>query len=365
MPNYIDINTNEQYTDIPEGKVQPVIVNGQPVTESAYDNYYNSHPNQLDEVYVTPHSTTMGAYYDRMANASPDNYIRAVNRDAEDAQIRRNNYWEGVLNFAVPSTLFGGAVRNGNFFTNVLYGNNGVVPDNFYQRHPYVSNAINLGVDFATPAAFSLGTRGLSRLYRWGTTPRYIGGGAEAEVYSAPFSNKVYKIGLDPEHVNLKNQLPETVPHKFEGYTPDGQTIYSQRKMYVPNEVKQKQFSNMLQRLTDNGYYPNTVEGAIDVDAVNPVSGYTITDMGAGNIGTSSRFSRKYKLIDPSVLPLEDYTSLYYKKGGMIKKENIGKFTKYCNGKVTEECINKGKHSPDPKIRKRAVFAQNARKWNE
>lgn len=51
-----------------------------------------------------------------------------------------------------------------------------------------------------------------------------------------------------------------------------------------------------------------------------------------------------------------------FKKGGIhIKKENRGKFTDYCGGKVTEECIQKGKNSPDPKIRKRATFAQNAR----
>lgn len=46
-----------------------------------------------------------------------------------------------------------------------------------------------------------------------------------------------------------------------------------------------------------------------------------------------------------------------------IKKSQVGSFTKYCNGKVTEECIQKGKHSPDPKIRKKATFAQNARRW--
>ena len=46
-----------------------------------------------------------------------------------------------------------------------------------------------------------------------------------------------------------------------------------------------------------------------------------------------------------------------------IKKKNRGKFTEYCNGKVTSECIQRGKNSPDPKIRKRATFAANSRKW--
>ena len=44
-----------------------------------------------------------------------------------------------------------------------------------------------------------------------------------------------------------------------------------------------------------------------------------------------------------------------------IKEKNKGKFTSYCGGKVTDECIQKGKNSPNPAIRKRATFAQNAR----
>lgn len=54
-----------------------------------------------------------------------------------------------------------------------------------------------------------------------------------------------------------------------------------------------------------------------------------------------------------------------YKSGNKIhiKKANKGKFTEYCGGKVTQECITRGKNSPDPKIRKRATFAQNSRRW--
>lgn len=53
------------------------------------------------------------------------------------------------------------------------------------------------------------------------------------------------------------------------------------------------------------------------------------------------------------------------KKGNKIyiKPKNRGKFTKYCHGKVTSECIARGKRSSDPIIRKRATFAANARKW--
>lgn len=55
-----------------------------------------------------------------------------------------------------------------------------------------------------------------------------------------------------------------------------------------------------------------------------------------------------------------------FAKGGKIhiKPENRGKFTKYCGGKVTSECIAGGKRSSDPAVRKRATFAANARKWH-
>lgn len=51
-----------------------------------------------------------------------------------------------------------------------------------------------------------------------------------------------------------------------------------------------------------------------------------------------------------------------------IKPENKGKFTEYCKGLglsgVTKECIAKGKKSKSKAVRKRATFADNARKWN-
>ena len=51
------------------------------------------------------------------------------------------------------------------------------------------------------------------------------------------------------------------------------------------------------------------------------------------------------------------------KSGIKIKKKNRGKFTEYCGGTVTSECIARGKNSSDPAVRKRATFAANARKW--
>lgn len=73
---------------------------------------------------------------------------------------------------------------------------------------------------------------------------------------------------------------------------------------------------------------------------------------------------KKFQFVPNSSLNFNQEVALY-KKGGeiKIKKENVGSFTRYCGGNVTSECIRKGKNSPDPKIRKKATFAANAKKW--
>lgn len=80
-----------------------------------------------------------------------------------------------------------------------------------------------------------------------------------------------------------------------------------------------------------------------------------------------SQFFRDNSQLNPP-LKLENYSDLIelYKKGHKIhiKKQNRGKFTEFCGGNVTDACIQKGKNSPDPKIRKRATFAANAKTWN-
>lgn len=55
-----------------------------------------------------------------------------------------------------------------------------------------------------------------------------------------------------------------------------------------------------------------------------------------------------------------------FKKGNKIKikEKNKGSFTRWCGGNVTSECIRRGKASSNPKIRKKATFAANSRKWN-
>lgn len=66
-----------------------------------------------------------------------------------------------------------------------------------------------------------------------------------------------------------------------------------------------------------------------------------------------------------NAMPDVNTINTFSKGGGIhIKKKNRGKFTDYCGGNVTSECIQRGLHSSNPTTRKRANFARNARKWH-
>lgn len=65
-----------------------------------------------------------------------------------------------------------------------------------------------------------------------------------------------------------------------------------------------------------------------------------------------------------NALPDVSTINTFSEGGGIhIKEKNKGKFTDYCGGKVTSECIQRGLHSSNPTTRKRANFAQNVRKF--
>lgn len=67
------------------------------------------------------------------------------------------------------------------------------------------------------------------------------------------------------------------------------------------------------------------------------------------------------------MIKIEIFGVPYLKKGSgiHIKKKNRGKFREYCGGEVTDKCIQKAKKSKNPKLRKRATFAQNSRSWSK
>lgn len=94
--------------------------------------------------------------------------------------------------------------------------------------------------------------------------------------------------------------------------------------------------------------------------------------MNTKNINKEKLFSIikgfKDRKLDIDILKRNNYIDPIeaFKKGHKIhiKEKNKGKFTEYCGGNVTLECIRRGKNSSSSTIRKRATFAANSRKWN-
>jgi hypothetical protein len=113
-----------------------------------------------------------------------------------------------------------------------------------------------------------------------------------------------------------------------------------------------------------NFQLPNIIQKQMNKYKGTPYEGDSL------NIGRTeaSRYlsGDKHLLTKDQIKYIERLNIPQFKKGGIhIKKENTGKFTEYCDGKVTQECIDKAKKSGNKKLIKRAVFAENARKWSK
>lgn len=150
---------------------------------------------------------------------------------------------------------------------------------------------------------------------------------------------------------------------------------------FIPNSTKwyetratRHQLEYRLRNLgydTSNLESINKIPDNVILNELNNVNGYGRTYVSTyqkmnedDKINTMKKL--KYALTLPVAAGVLSTSQQEYKKGGSIriKEKNKGKFTEYCGGKVTNECIQKAKKSDNPKLIKRAIFAQNVRKWN-
>lgn len=123
------------------------------------------------------------------------------------------------------------------------------------------------------------------------------------------------------------------------------ESLLTYRNKDLPKEINQRVAS--IERIENKSLYPLSEQIKAQLKVYK-------------NLLKEAQLKKQEKLLEATQLKL-------FKVGGKspihIKKANRGKFTQYCGGKVTSECIAKGMRSPNPKIRKQAVFANNARKW--
>lgn len=114
---YYDPTTGKQYYDIPEGKVQPLTIKGQYVTEKAHDNYYDNNPVWLNNVNIYPTS------YEQALNIDPTNTEQNMFRRAEvqaaDNYVRGLHPIDNLVNAVVNFW------NNGVDYTKNYFGING------------------------------------------------------------------------------------------------------------------------------------------------------------------------------------------------------------------------------------------------
>ena len=238
--------------------------------------------------------------------------------------------------------------------------------------------------------AYSKFVKDVMQGYRWGINKKLkpiekkdftsqlagekrISYGAESSIYNdANNPNQVLKVSrnseaLSPEkaitlgtkEVEARNSLPYNIPLNIEGYyTSEGMyyPVYSQKKVYVP-QMDQPKIIDFDKSV--NGMYslekPN-INNILLENGIQGAKDFKLSNLGLLPDGTVMGIDLWKKGGKMNILEL-----LKNGSGIHIKKKNRGKFTSYCGGKVTDECIQKGKNSSNPAIRKRATFADNAR----
>lgn len=298
MSKYIDVNTGKEYNNIPKGKVQPLFINGIPVTESAYDTYRSKHPTQLEEVIIEPAP--------KINPEDTEQNLKYRQKVAKaDALTAETSAFHKLLNFLSPSQYIGAAFDyfqgESPFWKGVYDGNSGWVPDIFARQYPRASVLINTGTDIAL-------AHGIGKIYNWGTTPKLIGEGANKRAYSAPFSRKVYFEGADPEYIQTQNRVPGSLKYKLEKYDIDGKPVYSSPKVRIVSRPSK----GFIKRAIKNQFFPTNVAGDTETVFINPSRQQVILDAEWGR----NLFGRTYA-VDPEVLSIPEYFSIL-KKGGKL-----------------------------------------------
>lgn len=173
-------------------------------------------------------------------------------------------------------------------------------------------------------------------------------------------------------------KLKSEVGRIVEGTEIDGASVHSFAPTQTKKETKKKteedydsEFSEVLRKDRNSKKYQQEISRTIEQAIFPDERTRELVENVDKTYGTN--YKRAYSNIaykdmtKKRIINMENLYPVYpipsYKDGGIhIKKKNRGKFNalKKRTGKSTEELT----HSKNPLTRKRAIFAQNAAKWN-
>lgn len=213
------------------------------------------------------------------------------------------------------------AFINDNYFGNGTFGYQTQIDPTTQEGQKAIQAQYNYSKDNMIDFVTSLGLEGLLEGFSYIITPIKIGSGAEAEVFSRPFSRNVTKISTKSrKETELLNSVPLMERSQFVDAN-DGLLTFKQRKLKTlsaKEEAKalQELDKNMLKRGWHRLTHPNLYGPAYTNGK------YVISDI-IGNIGKTR--TGKYKMFDASLeTPLEWFLAME-RNGGKILKTLIRK----------------------------------------
>lgn len=339
MSKYIDINTGKEYDEIPKGKVQPLIVNNQAVTEEAHDRYYDQHPIELEELIVVPEQkSTYNPWEIPMFSSTRTKMLQMHPDAAEKAHSpvqTFNDFFKistgNILDLLLPSHLVGlgaSAVNGENInpldYSSKWYENDGLgeiqsLKDNEYTE--YLNLLLDLGV------GVGIG-KGLPKLQKYldarGNEWLFVGEGAESKVFRIrKDKDNVIKLTdtISPEEMNtLQKEIKGFASTKYKGRTSEGNWEYLQKRLSTRNKIFDNiKASRFMKR---NGFIPLYDKGILTF--FNPERQLRFVDIKASNWGYDQ--IGRYRPLDGYLLAENDYQATFRKQGGKLifKKFKFG-----------------------------------------
>lgn len=298
------------------GQLPEVVVTAQKINkdiDKPNDDIILSIGNFINDEILLNKNNQRAELYSKAMEANPD---FSKNWDmASNISEHYNALTGGLLNRLSPTQnirLAYDLYNNGDVFKygGSWWGNSGILSNNFTKQHPFLSTLIN-GV-----GDVSLYT-GANSFYKWGTTPRVIGEGAEARVVTSPFSPYVTKYTIIPRSdMHIRGMVPGFLRSTYLGRNSLGENVFRQPKVFVSKNY-QKPFKAISDKLVSRGYkmytHPNLLEPAFIKN------GLALSDFGPGQIGRT--WYGKPVIIDMSVETVPDFMVNIEKNGGKLIKD--------------------------------------------
>lgn len=238
---------------------------------------------------------------------------------AIDEQVRRTaftdddtlNYWLDAMSVTHHLRAMYDGITDGSYQTYVnslKHGNPGMFSKETYEEYPWLE-VVNAGIDLGAPL-------GVSKFFRYATTPRMVGQGVSKEGWIAnPFSRRVTLIGGDPAYMSEQSNIPRAAKYTYEGVTKDGRAVHTTPRLKIMKESPSKSF---IQDMHRQGIFRRRMPGDTErvlFDSRGSRGNRIIADVEYGR----NPFTLREYIVDGEPMPIGEYRGMMgYRRGGKL-----------------------------------------------